>query len=90
MTTYKKPTLGEHLKGMKLPFEIREQSSFLYAKEIVKPFGVVDQVIEWCKHEMIAEWRWQLVEVSSDVRPGRYVFYFDSERDAVAFTLRWI
>ena len=75
---------------MKLPFEVRDQDSFKYAKEIVKPFGGVDRVIEWCKHEMTDEWRWQLVEMSSDIRPGRYIFYFDSERDAVAFTLQWM
>ena len=67
----------------------RNRESFLYSREITKPFGELDRVIDWCKTEMIGDWRWQLVDVSSDRRPGRYVFYFDSERDFFAFTLQW-
>jgi hypothetical protein len=67
----------------------RNQESFLYSREIAKPFGELDRVIDWCKTEMVGDWRWQLVDVSSDCRPGRYIFYFDSERDFFAFTLQW-
>ena len=67
----------------------RNQESFLYSREITKPFGELDRVIDWCKTEMVGDWRWQLVDVSSDCRPGRYIFYFDSERDCFAFTLQW-
>jgi hypothetical protein len=67
----------------------RNQESFLYSREIAKPFGELDRVIDWCKTEMVGDWRWQLVDVSSDRRPGRYIFYFDSERDCFAFTLQW-
>jgi hypothetical protein len=67
----------------------RNRESFLYSREIAKPFGELDRVIDWCKTEMIGDWRWQLIDVSSDRRPGRYVFYFDSERDFFAFTLQW-
>ena len=67
----------------------RNRESFLYSREIAKPFGELDRVIDWCKTEMVGDWRWQLVDVSSDRRPGRYVFYFDSERDFFAFTLQW-
>jgi len=38
---------------------------------------------------MIGDWRWELLDVSSDIRPGRYVFYFDSERDMCAFSMKW-
>ena len=71
------------------PFEIRLGASFNYAREIRKPFGELDRVLAWCKTEMTGEWRWQLVDVSTDQRPGRYIFYFDSERDHFAFTLYW-
>jgi len=64
----------------------RNRESFLYSREITKPFGELDRV---CKTELVGDWRWQLVDVSSDRRPGRYVFYFDSERDFFAFTLQW-
>jgi len=67
----------------------RSRESFRYAREITKPFGALDRVIDWCKTEMVGDWRWQLVDVSSDQRPGRYIFYFDSERDYFAFTLYW-
>jgi hypothetical protein len=67
----------------------RNRESFRYVREITKPFGELDRVIDWCKTEMIGDWRWQLVDVSSDQRPGRYIFYFDSERDYFAFTLYW-
>ena len=71
------------------PFEIRLGDSFEYAREIRKPFGELDRVLAWCKTELTGEWRWQLVDVSTDRRPGRDIFYFDSERDYFAFTLYW-
>jgi hypothetical protein len=67
----------------------RNQASFNHAHEIVKPFGQIEQVIDWCKSELTNEWRWQLVEISSDQKPGRYIFYFDSERDCLAFIMKW-
>ena len=69
--------------------QIRDGESFAYACDISKPFGQIDRILAWCKTELQQEWRWQLVDVSSNVRPGRYIFYFDSERDYFAFTLQW-
>ena len=69
--------------------QIRDGESFNYARDISKPFGQIDRILDWCKAELQDEWRWQLVDVSSDIRPGRYIFYFDSERDYFAFTLQW-
>jgi len=68
---------------------MRNKDSFCHVKEIAKPFGVLELVLDWCKEELSAEWRWQLLEVSSDHRPGRYIFYFDSERDYLAFVMKW-
>lgn len=70
-------------------YQIRDRESFRHAREITKPFGTIDSVINWCKSELQGEWRWQLIEMSSDTRPGRYCFFFDSERDFCAFTLKW-
>ena len=67
----------------------RDRDSFCHAQEVTKPFGVLESVLDWCKEELSAEWRWQLLEVSSDNRPGRYIFYFDSERDYLAFVMKW-
>jgi hypothetical protein len=68
----------------------RDRDSFNHAQEITKEFGVLEHVLDWCKEELSAEWRWQLREVSSESRPGRYIFYFDSERDCLAFTMKWM
>jgi hypothetical protein len=68
---------------------IRLGESFNHAREISRPFGQIDRIIEWCKTELTNEWRWQVVTTSSDRSPGRYIFYFDSDRDAAAFTLFW-
>ena len=67
----------------------RNKDSFKHAKEISKPYGEIERVLDWCKTELIEDWRWQLVEMSTPARLGRYVFYFDGERDCVAFSLKW-
>jgi hypothetical protein len=67
----------------------RSRESFDFAREIVKPWGVLELVLLWCKQELTGDWRWQLIEMSSDQRPGRYIFYFDSSRDCAAFSLKW-
>ena len=68
---------------------MRDKDSFCHAHEISKEFGVLELVLNWCKEELSADWRWQLREVSSERRPGRYIFYFDSERDYLAFVMKW-
>ena len=69
---------------------IRLGESFDYAREISRPFGQIDRIIEWCKTELVGDWRWQVITTSSDRAPGRYIFYFDSDRDAAAFSLFWV
>ena len=67
----------------------RDRDSFCHAYEIVKPFGAIETVLNWCKSELRGEWRWQLIELSSDIKPGRYCFFFDDERDCLAFVMKW-
>lgn len=67
----------------------RSKDSFGYSHEVTKIWGGLDDMIAWCKTELSGEWRWQLLEVSNDTRPGRYIFYFDSSRDYTAFALKW-
>lgn len=67
----------------------RHEESFNHAKEITQPYGEIDRILDWCKRELSDEWRWQLVSASSLSTPGRYIFYFDGDRDYFAFTLRW-
>lgn len=68
---------------------IGDADSFAHAQEIVKPRGQLEIILEWAKQNLEKEWRWQLIETSSNHRPGRYIFYFDSERDYLAFVLKW-
>lgn len=70
--------------------QYRDGPSFSYTQEVHKPFGQLDKVLEWCKSELEGDWRWQLVRASTDREPGRYIFYFDLERDLFAFTLQWL
>jgi predicted secreted protein len=68
---------------------LRDAVSFDHACEIAKAFGEIEYILAWCKAGLDDEWRWQLVEISSERTPGRYIFYFDSERDYLAFSMRW-
>ena len=70
-------------------YHVRERDSFRHAQEVIKPSGVLDDIIAWCKSECKQDWRWQLIEMSTDTRPGRYIFYFDSEQDYFAFYMKW-
>ena len=67
----------------------RNKDSFQFAVEISKPWGRLEPVLEWCKSELTDDWRWQMIDMSTDLKPGRYIFYFDGERDCLAFTLKW-
>jgi hypothetical protein len=72
-----------------VPYQVRNKESFQHTRKIIKPFGALDRVIDWCKSECTGDWRWELVDVSSDTSPGQYIFYFDSDRDCAAFSLQW-
>jgi hypothetical protein len=67
----------------------RYQESFEFHQEITRPFGDLDTVLAWCRTELQGDWRWQLIEVSTDRRPGFYKFYFDLEKDYCTFLLKW-
>ena len=65
------------------------KQGFNFAQEIHKPQGLIDEIVDWCKTELIGEWRWQIVNTANPYAPGRYIFYFDSDRDQCAFVLKW-
>lgn len=62
---------------------------FAYAKDISKPFGKLQEILDWAKINCKPGWKWQLVDPPSDIRPGRYIFFFNNERDYFAFCLKW-
>lgn len=70
-------------------FHTRHKDSFQHAQEVIKPWGGLEPMIDWCKLNCTQDWRWQMIEMSTDRRPGRYIFYFDSHQDTVAFALKW-
>ena len=82
-------TLISDADNMLRQIDHRSAESFNFAREVVKAWGGLEPILDWCKSEVEGEWRWQLIDMSSDIRPGRYIFYFDSERDCVAFALKW-
>ena len=46
-------------------------------------------VVDWCKQECQGDWRWAVRDMPADQLLGIYDFYFDSDSDAVAFSLQW-
>ena len=67
--------------------ESRERKSFEYSCEIKKKLGTLDRMLNWCRTELLHDWRWELVGSGDD--QWHYIFYFDTERDLFAFTLQW-
>jgi hypothetical protein len=78
---------GANNKSRQIDFRSRE--SFPYAKEVTKAWGGLEPMLDWCKTELEGDWRWQLIDMSTDIRPGRYIFYFDSDKDYTSFYLKW-
>jgi hypothetical protein len=79
----------ERLNPKLAEFHTRNKDSFNHAQELIKPWGGLEPMIDWCKTNCTQDWRWQMVDMSTDIRPGRYIFYFDGHQDAVAFALKW-
>jgi hypothetical protein len=80
----------EHAETMLRQIDHRSQESFAYARSVSKPWGGLEPMLNWCKAELTGDWRWQMVDMSTDQRPGQYIFYFDSDRDVTAFSLKWL
>jgi hypothetical protein len=88
------PSGLEHADAMLQQIDHRSADSFRYAREIRRSWGQLEPVLTWCKQELTDVWRWQMVDMSTSNQrgaeyAGRYIFYFDGERDVVAFDLRW-
>lgn len=62
-------------------------ASYTHACE-VSHHPQVEPIILWCKQNLDDTWRWQIVETSGN-SPGRYIFYFNNEKNYLAFLLRW-
>lgn len=63
------------------------QSDLFFSCVKIQPFGWLDRALHWCRKETQAEWKWSLIESSSDTTHGIYKFYFKDFQDLVAFNL---
>lgn len=76
------------VKSKTAQINARSKDSFRFSETIEKPYGTLDSVLSWCRSEITNDWGWTL---GNDISASRltYIFYFDSERDIVAFRLKW-
>jgi hypothetical protein len=54
--------------------------------DIALLYGDLTPIISWCERNCTGEWGWNQLEPAG-AGAGVYEFFFDEERDAVAFTL---
>ena len=57
-----------------------------YKTDIALQYGKLQPVIDWCEKNCISEWGYIDQSYPPDVSPD-YTFYFESERDYVAFVM---
>jgi|TARA_R110000782_G_scaffold13413_3_gene39549 hypothetical protein len=69
---------------------LTNSEQYQYSIDVTKPCGDIDTILAWAKEQLVGQWRWQLVQVSSTAQPGRYIFYFDSEADYLAFVMKFL
>jgi len=50
--------------------------------------GMLDDCYDWCRENLMHEWRIEQTEFNLR-SPCMYNFYFESEQDAVTFSLKW-
>lgn len=62
-----------------------------YKSNIAIPYGDLNQTIKWCENNCINEWQFEEAQIPYGdyrykVKSGNYYnFYFESEKDYVAF-----
>jgi|LakMenE18May11ns_1017448.scaffolds.fasta_scaffold9051103_2 hypothetical protein len=58
-----------------------------FKSKIGLPYGKLQSILEWCKRNCTHEWKFEEDGNTMDTWEPKYTFYFESERDYVAFTL---
>jgi hypothetical protein len=61
-----------------------------YNVEIIIAHGELKAIMEWCEENCCAEWQFMVDRNHYRSYWFEYLFLFDSEQDAVLFTLRWL
>jgi hypothetical protein len=75
-----------------LEYSSREATSFAYSSPVTLEFGQLEPFLAWCRTELVGEWRWEYYPrdaIGNCYNKWQYRFYFDSERDCLAVTLKW-
>lgn len=67
--------------------QVEELVSCKYYERLTKPFGVLDEIIDWCSRENSGDWHWTLENVNGT--EASYVFFFASDKDYLSFLLKW-
>lgn len=62
-------------------------TDFAHAKAVSIPYGELENVLDWCRHQCQMDWAWSMVSTGTSV--NQYVFYFHSDQDCMAFVLTW-
>jgi hypothetical protein len=65
-------------------------STTTYNVEIIIAHGELQEVMDWCEQNCCAEWQFMVDRNHYREKWFEYLFLFDSEQDAVLFTLRWL
>lgn len=52
-----------------------------YKTDIIVPYGSLNPILEWCRENCTDEWKFD------DAKLPVYEFYFESERDYIAFVM---
>lgn len=58
-----------------------------FRTDIQLPYGHLGEVVEWCRNNCVSEWKFHEHHNTVDTFDPEYTFYFENERDYVAFLI---
>ena len=78
------------LEELNKPLEQKLQERNLkYRCDVHKDFGKLDDLVEWCKKEVIGDWGWHIARYPNSEQPGHYIFFFEHHSEYFAFALKF-
>jgi hypothetical protein len=54
--------------------------------EIELKYGELEPILDWCKRNCLCEWCYEQLTPAGQIH-GEYEFYFEHEKDLIAFTI---
>jgi hypothetical protein len=67
----------------------RNSSSFQHIIDIHLNYGTLQEVLKWCQSNLKSGWAYNPANKYAVSYGTVYNFYFDNEKDASVFVLRW-